>query len=68
MTKQILNITGTHCQACKKLIERKLSAITGVNSVDVDFETGKTVITADRNIEKEEVNKVLEGMPYAQKD
>lgn len=68
MNNQIVNISGTHCQACKKLIERKISTITGVNSVDVDFETGKTIISANRNIEKMEIKKVLEGMPYAQKD
>ena len=65
---QTIYITGTHCPACKKLIERRLSTITGVNSVDVDFQTGKTVITANRNIGKDEVSLSLEGMPYAQKD
>lgn len=64
MNNQIVNISGTHCGACKKLIERRISAITGVNSVDVSYETGKTVVIANRNIEKMEIKKVLEGMPY----
>lgn len=66
--QKIIYITGTHCPACKKLIERKISTIDGVISVDVDFETGKTIITASRNIEKNEINLSLEGMPYAQKN
>lgn len=68
MNNQTINISGTHCQACKKLVERKISTIVGVCGVNVDFETGKTVITANRNIKKEEINKALEGMPYEQKD
>lgn len=68
MNLQTIYITGTHCQACKKLIEKRISTITDVSSVDVDFETGKTVIYTNRNIEKVEIKKVLEGMPYAQKD
>lgn len=68
MNSQTIFITGTHCPACKKLIEKKILTITGVSTVDVDFKTGKTVIVANRNIEKVEIKKVLEGMPYAQKD
>ncbi|EKE06323.1 MAG: hypothetical protein ACD_19C00017G0023 [uncultured bacterium] len=65
---QTIYITGTHCPACKKLIERKLSMIADVDNVDVDYESGKTVITSNRTIEKQEIAKALEGMPYAQKD
>ena len=65
---QTINIIGTHCPACKKLIEKRILTINGINTVDVDYETGKTVITADRNIEENEIKNVLEGMPYAQKD
>ena len=65
---QTIYITGTHCPACKKLIERKLSIIADVESIEVDYESGKTMITSNRTIGKEEINKALEGMPYAQKD
>ncbi len=68
MKKQTIYIPGTHCPACKKLIERKLSAISDVDSVEVDYESGKTMITSNRAINKEEISKALEGMPYAQKD
>lgn len=42
--------------------------IAGVNSVDVNFESGKTVIESTRQIDKQEINKALEGTDYAQKD
>lgn len=64
MNLQTINITGTHCQACKKLIEKRIMAISGVDKVDVDYLTGKTQITADNEITKDKIAKALEGMPY----
>ena len=68
MKTQIINITGTHCPACKKLIEKRIMTIAEVNSVDVDFSSGETKITADKEITKVEINKILEGTDYAQKN
>lgn len=68
MQSQIVNISGTHCPACKKLIERKISGISGVTNVLVDFESGQTIIESNRKIEKNEIDLSLKGMPYAQKD
>ena len=68
MNTQTIHITGTHCSACKKLIERKILEISDVTNVNVNFETGETIIESKRLIEKIEIDEVLEGMPYAQKD
>ena len=59
-----LTIKGTHCPACKRLIERKISAIVGVISVNVNFETGETEIKTNRDISKNEIQQSLEGMEY----
>ena len=59
-----LTIKGTHCPACKRLIERKISAIAGVISVNVNFETGETEIKTNRDISKNEIQQSLEGMEY----
>lgn len=64
MNLQTINITGTHCQACKKLVEKRIMAISGVDKVDVDYLTGKTQITADNEITRDKIAKALEGMPY----
>ena len=64
---QTIYITGTHCPACKKLIERKISEIVDVLNVNVDFITGKTTIDSNRLIDESEINLSLEGMPCAQK-
>lgn len=68
MQTQIINITGTHCPACKKLIEKRIMSIAGVDSVDVNFTSGETKITGDKEITKAEIKNVLEGTDYAQKD
>jgi len=64
MNTQTIHITGTHCPACKKLIEKRIMTISGVNEANVDFQTGETKIIASREITKLEIAKVLEGMPY----
>lgn len=68
MQTQIINITGTHCPACKKLIEKRIMSIAGVDSVDVNFTSGETKIIGDKEITKAEIKNVLEGTDYAQKD
>ncbi len=62
--KQIFQIKGTHCPACKRLIERRISGISGITTVEVNFENGKTELVSDRIIAKDEIQQVLEGMEY----
>lgn len=68
MQNLIINITGTTCPACKKLIEKRIITIPNVVNVDVDFKTGKTIIDSNRLIGNKEISKVLEGLPYEPKD
>jgi len=68
MKKQTIYIKGTHCPACKKLIEKRIISIAGVDSVDVNFTSGETKIIGDKEITKAEIKNVLEGTGYAQKD
>lgn len=42
--KTIITIKGTHCNACKMLIEDICKDTAGVKSCMVDFKTGKTTI------------------------
>jgi copper chaperone CopZ len=67
MQTQTILITGTNCPACKKLIERIIITISGVTKVDVDYVSGKTNIESNRLINKEEIEKALEGTPYGYK-
>lgn len=57
-------INGIHCPACKKLIERRISGIKGVNSVSVNIVTGETQVVSDETITKAEIQTALKGSGY----
>lgn len=61
MTTSIV-IKGTHCNACKLLIEDICSEIKGVISCSVNFITGETVIEHDKNFNFELFKKEVEGL------
>ena len=46
MQKAIM-IKGTHCPACKTLIEDVSGEVKGIISCNVDYKTGKTEIECD---------------------
>lgn len=60
-----VTIKGTHCNACKLLIEDVCSEIKGVILCSVNFTTGETVIEHDRNFNFELFKKEIESLgPY----
>lgn len=48
--KTTITIQGTHCNACKALIEDVAHDVQGIQSCTVDFATGKTEIEYDSEI------------------
>lgn len=60
--KTTLIIKGTHCNACKALIEDVCSEINGIHSCTVDFSTGKTEIEHDENVDWEKLKKEVESV------
>ncbi len=60
--KTTIHIRGTHCKACKALIEDVCRDDKNVSSCTVDFKTGKTEIehneSLDWNILKKEIENV----------
>lgn len=60
--KTTLTIKGTHCNACKALIEDVCSEIGGIHSFNVDFSTGKTEIEHDENVDWEKLKKEIESL------
>lgn len=59
-----LKLTGLTCDACVKLIRKRLSRIADIADVHLDL-TGSLSIEAARNISKSEIEAVLAGMPYS---
>lgn len=56
-------ISGMHCGACQKVIEKKLMKIEGVEKVNVEL-SGEVIITAGRSINRDEVILALKGTDY----
>lgn len=59
-----LLLSGLTCEACEKVITKRLNKIAGVSSVRVASQTGATSITASRSISKQEVTQALTGTHY----
>lgn len=64
MNTSQFNLTGLTCDACVRLIQRRLGKIEGVHGVSVDL-TGKTAVDASRTISQEEVKVALAGTSYS---
>ena len=57
-----ITIQGTHCNACKALIEDVCKDIKGVTSCDVNFQTGETLVEYDETLDWQEFKKEVEGL------
>lgn len=63
MKKITIVIKGTHCNACKMLIEDVCkNDIKGISSCNVDFKTGKTEIKYDENLDWKLFKKGIEDL------
>lgn len=55
-------IKGTHCKACKALIEDVCGDIKGVKSCTVNFQTGETVVEHDKDLDWKTFKKEIEAL------
>lgn len=60
--KTTIIIKGTHCTSCKGLIEDVSKDVPGITSCDVDFQTGKTVVEHDENLDWQAFKKEIEDL------
>ena len=61
-TKTSLIIKGTHCQACKSLIEEVARENPCVTDINVDFKTGKTNIEHKDCLDWKAFNEEIESL------
>lgn len=62
MKTAVIKIEGTHCNACKLLIEDVSNDINGVKSCQVDFKTGETEIEYDENLDWNSFKNEIENL------
>ena len=60
--KTTITIKGTHCAACKALIEDVCKDDKNISSCNVDFRTGKTEIEHNDQFNLENLKKEIEGL------
>lgn len=60
--KTTLTIKGTHCNACKSLIEEVCQEFFGIKSCTVDFKTGATEIEHEENVDWQKFKKEIESL------
>jgi copper chaperone CopZ len=48
-------VTGMTCAHCQRAVTEEISAIEGVESVDVDLATGTVTVTADRPVDRADI-------------
>lgn len=58
-------IAGMTCDACQKVVQKKLSKVADVENVTVDKEAGTANILSNRIINTAEVTAALEGTHYS---
>lgn len=62
--KQVILIEGMQCNHCKMTVEKALQAIEGVTKVEVSLEEKKATIEIAKEIEKSEIQKVIEEVGF----
>ena len=63
--KAILAISGMHCASCAKIIETTLEEKSGVNSISVNYDSGKAFLEFNQQeTNLNEIKKEIEELGY----
>lgn len=60
--KTTFTVKGTHCNACKILIEEVCSEFSGVKFCHFDLKTEKAIIEHEKNIDIKKLGKEIEAL------
>lgn len=63
MNSYQFQVEGLSCQACQKIIQKKLGSVKGVSGVNVDLK-GKLEVKAEREVSKSELVEALKDTDY----
>ncbi len=62
--KYKIQLQGLHCEACKKISEKRLSKLEGVNSVEVILENQTALVQTSRIVDQSEIENILKDTEY----
>lgn len=64
MKQTKIEIKNMMCQACEKVVTKRLLGIAGVTEVKVNVKTGNAMVVSGNAIRKEEAEAALSGTHY----
>ena len=64
MAEQTYLVSGMTCGHCVSAVTREVSAIAGVQQVNVDLETGKVLVTSEATIDQRLIAEAIEEAGY----
>lgn len=64
MTTQTFTVTGMTCQHCVASVTKEISAIEGVNTVEVNLEKGAVTVERSSDIDTQDVKAAVERAGY----
>jgi copper chaperone len=64
MNSYALTVTGMTCNHCVQAIHAEVSAVPGVQQVQVDLPTGRLTLQADREIARAEIAAAVDEAGY----
>ncbi|HHY73470.1 MAG TPA: heavy-metal-associated domain-containing protein [Bacillus bacterium] len=59
-----LKVSGMTCGHCEKAVKNALSAIEGVEQVDVELKTGKVEVVANEHVSEQALKDAVEEQGY----
>ena len=57
-------LSGLHCESCKKITEKRVQKIEGVITAETNLQTGELRLKSQRQITKQEIIDALAGTDY----
>ena len=59
-----IKLQGLHCEACKKIAEKRIGKLEGVSSVNVDLNQQTALVQTNRSLSQTEVEGALKNTEY----
>ncbi len=57
-------ITGMHCNHCKETVEKTIKSIPNVKKVEINLQTGKTVVTYQKKLDTNLLQEKIKELDY----
>jgi copper ion binding protein len=64
MNSSVFTVKGMTCTGCMTKVTNAVTAVDGVNDVDVDISNGELTVLSDAPVEAEHIKKAIKDVGY----